>query len=820
MAASSVLEKEHVHVDKHQHIGCTHCGEPCYEEVFTDQGTFCCNGCAAVYDLINSHDLCDYYALSEVKNRPSLQQSKQKGDFSYLDLPAVQQQLKVINQGEWSNIVLHCPAMSCASCVYLLDNLHKFNPAIKKSQASFSTRSVSIWFAANAIKISELANLTTSLGYEPAFSIDNDASRNQINRTASNKLLARLGLAGFVAGNTMMLSFPEYVGLEKEVYTQFAYIFTGLNVALATLTILYAARPWFTKSGVDLRHGQLSVDVPIAMAIGVLYMRSMIDIATGNGPGFFDSMSGLIFLLLIGQWLQTRYYEGLEFERQFSSFFPLVAQVLTNSGQLKSTLINQLEPGMTMSLGPNELIPADGVVKTSNQALTDWSFITGESAEKPTESGQHLYAGVRLTTGQLTMVVTQAADQSYLNRLWNEAAGNDKFQYMPTRFENLFVKYFTAITLVIAFSTLAFWLMADSSMAFNAFTSVLMVACPCALTLAMPFAFNKAVTRLAKNGAYARNAQVIERLAHIDHIAFDKTGTLTQPVAPDPNQGFWHPAPGQGVLVNEIAPIAYAASKLSGHPLLHEIGRKLSKYDPAILKYYVEQTGHGVKFGYDDAIYRIGAAKYCYAPNDFVANSTAVHVSKDGQWLGYFRMGHELSPAVAGMLKQLPLNKTVITGDNINGAAVIQGLVDVPLNLLTNQKPEDKMAFIQQATDANEQVLMVGDGMNDGPAMKAATVSMALVDNRNSFSPNADILAQRELLPRLPQWLAFSQATLSMVKVGLALSVVYNIIGLTWAITGQLSPLLAAIFMPLSSMSVVALSVLLTDWQANKILKD
>lgn len=810
---------------------CKHCLQPCTQDsVSDDNGTFCCSGCQAVYNLINSHGLCDYYSMEEVASRPSLKLQSGGKDYQWLNHEEVVQELGIITQGGVSNIEFHCPSIHCASCLYLLDNLHKFNSAIIKSQAVFNNRKVSVWFSPELINVSELAQILAGLGYPPVFESAEDAAgnKNKVNREASNRLLIRLGIAGFAAGNTMMLSFPAYFGIDSEVFYRYQWVFPVLNILLAGFSVGYSAGDWFVRSVRDLRNRKLSVDVPIAMAIGVLFLRSIADVALQAGPGFFDSLCGLIFLLLIGQWLQTRYYEGLEFEHSFSSFFPLMATIIEGSDE-RQILIKNLKAGHRIRLKAHELVPADAMVVFAEHALADQSFITGESRPGVLKPGDKVFSGTRLLTGKLELEVLKAANQSWLNRLWNQASEAGTAKTEPTLFEKLFVKYFTAITFVVAFSALGYWLFnGEKTTAFNAFTAVLMVACPCAVTLAMPFSFNRALNHLAKSGFYARNATVVEKLAHINHWVFDKTGTLTQPFSDHKAENIWQPAPqAQPIPAAELYAVVNKAAELGAHPLLWELVRvfpKLANPTQNLLQVveFEEIAGKGIKLKIQGrGTFHIGSAAFAFANRYVETSGSRVAISLNGEYLGSFILGHTLRSGAKNVLQTLEGDKTILTGDNEAGTKLFQkpDMQDLNLNIRFNQSPEAKRDFIGRLNEQGQSVMMIGDGLNDSPAMKSAGVSLALIDRENGFSPAADCITKATNLRHLPEWVKFSKETLSMVKIALGLSVVYNFIGVGLAAYGELSPLFAAIFMPLSSLSVVALGVVLTDIKASKLPK-
>ena len=818
---------------------CHHCHDRCTDEVITVGGYhFCCNGCLAVYNLISAHDLCDYYDIDQTRSRASLRIGQvETAHYAVLDESEVAKGLGLISRGEEASIRLVCPAITCASCLFLLNNLSKFNPAILSSRADFADKAVTIWFRPDGIQLSEVAGVLAKLGYPPLLQPPTAQGQGQTERTASRALLKRLGLAGFCASNIMMLSFPAYLGLDQQLIQQLQPVFTLLSVLLALLVVGYSAWPYYSKTWLNMRHGQLSVDFPIALAITTLLFRSLAEVGFQTGTGYFDSLSGLIFLLLIGQWMQTRYYEGLSFGHQLDQFLPFTCQVVSgqdDDSTPTTRLVSTLKGGELVLVRTGETLPADLKVVSAKGAMIDNAYITGESEAVLVQEGEEVWAGAKLISGSLVGLVEKLPQQSYLAQLWKRANQSADGKSVSTPLANAFVRWFVITTLGIALLAASYWLSSDTGLAINAFTAVLMVACPCALTLAMPFASGQAVSLLAAKGLYLKSGQVFERLAQLNQIVFDKTGTLTDVGQTDGIS--WYNQAGQKSDVPALVrSLISLASTANSHPALLAACKYLrccsQGQDPAALKQlrllHIQQLlGQGIVVSTDHGLFRIGGMEFCggawHGQLETPADGSVVVVAQEETILGYFLVRQPLRSGMLRMMKQLASTfaLSVSTGDSAAGASVlgpIQRMIP-SLSVRFNQKPEDKWIYIKGLIEAGNAVLMVGDGLNDGPAMRTATIALAVTQGGHQFNPAADALVSDKALVNLPSYLTFAKSTLRMVTVSFWLSLVYNAIGLSLAVSGHLSPMVAAFFMPLSSLSVVALAVILTRWQAKRLL--
>ncbi|MBY0426407.1 MAG: heavy metal translocating P-type ATPase metal-binding domain-containing protein, partial [Cytophagales bacterium] len=390
-------------LDTKTKIQCYHCGEACLGEHPTvDNHEFCCHGCATVYEILRENNLCNYYSIepSSGVNQKSTPFLPTK--FQFLEEEDVKRQLIDFTDGEITKVSFFIPSIHCSSCIWLLEHLYKLDKGITHSRTDFLKKTVVVTFQESQTSLRKVVELLTSVGYEPQLSL-NDIVKNQ-KKNLGRGLATKLAVAGFCAGNIMMFSFPEYLGLDASSEHGFAALFTYINLILSLPVVFYSGWGYFESSYKSLRKGVINLDFPILLGILVTFGRSVFEVLSGTGSGYFDSLSGLIFFLLIGKWYQSKTFDYLSFERDFKSFFPLVS--LVKREEKETTIpVMSLKPGDTLIVRNQELIPADAILLRGD-AFIDYSFITGESKPVTKLTGETIYAGGRQDGGRIELLVT------------------------------------------------------------------------------------------------------------------------------------------------------------------------------------------------------------------------------------------------------------------------------------------------------------------------------------------------------------------------------------------------------------------------------
>ncbi len=786
-----------------QHPTCYHCGEPCQDEILEfDNNLFCCNGCQTVYELLNQNDLCDYYRLEQM---PGISPKVAKQNkFAYLENETIQEQLLDFQDDSVSKVQLYLPQIHCSSCLWLLENLYKLEPSITQSRVNFLKKEASFTFLNQDLSLRSLVELLASLGYEPEINLDQTEKKQ---RSISRRLVYQVGLAGFAFGNIMLLSLPEYFGLDLESYEAFAIWFGYLNLIIATPVAFYSGADYFKSAWISLKKKRLNIDVPIALGILVLYARSGYEVISQTGAGYFDSLCGLLFFLLLGRIFQEKTYHRLSFERDFKSYFPISVTKISE-GNETSIPVNTIVKGDRLLIHHGELIPVDAILLKGDGRI-DNSFATGESKPIKKESGDRIYAGGKQQGGAIEIEAIKPLSQSKLTGLWNDQFTQEEDATHFSKITDRISQWFTPIILFIAIAAGAYQWANGVTAVVQVVSAVLIVACPCALALAAPFTFGHASRWLGRKNCYLRNAAVVENMADINHIVFDKTGTLTY----SKNQSIEYAG-------NQLSADHQAAIKSifrqSNHPLSRVLYEYLTGGTPSEMSNFEELPGKGLQGHIGDHSYQLGSAKWLNA-NVSNQEDTTVVIAIDQEVVGYYTIKNDyragLKPLLNNLSQQMKLS--LLSGDNDNQRSALSSYFPAGSQMEFNQQPQDKMHAVEQLQQQGAQVMMVGDGLNDAGALKKSDVGVSLAEDVNAFSPACDMILAAEQFNQLDRFIAFAQSCKQIVKMSFVISFLYNSVGLFLAVQGLLSPVAAAILMPVSSISVVGFSTLAT-WIASK----
>ena len=768
---------------------------------------FCCLGCQTVFGLLHENGLGQFYTLDSNPGRRV--SAVGNGKWAFLDDPAVSEKLYDFADKTQVRVTLHLPAIHCIACVWLLENLFKLHPGVGCTLVNFSRREANITFHPDRIKFSELAALLTSLGYEPQFmfgEMEGESAR-AVPARWRKKAWLQIGLAAFGFGNIMLMSLPFYMGLDSFNSAWFKAIAGWLSLILALPVVTYSAGDFWRSAWAGIRQRTLTVEVPIVLGLAAIYGTSIREVFTHHGPGFCDSLCGLIFFLLCGRMFQKKTYDRLTFDRDYKGFFPLSVVRKTAVGE-ETVAISRLKTGDRLILRNGELLPADARL-VSGEACIDYSFVTGESEPVKRAAGDHLYAGGRQAGGAIEIETIKPVAQSYLASLWNNEAfrksADDDLDSLTNRYSRRFTKVVIGVALVAA----VYWFFADASIMLKAFTSVLIVACPCALALAAPLTHGTAQRLLNRRNIFLKNALVIERMAEVTTIVLDKTGTLTTAEATGVE------FQGDTLLSMEEANWIAALTRHSTHPNSVRITKWLRLADLTV-ESFKETPGSGIEGRIAGHRLFVGSTAWL-GKNGINCSPRAkggVQVAIDGRWRGVFALENSLRPEVTQLIARLGdrFELALLSGDNEREAVRFQKLFGHRATLRFNQTPADKLNFIRELQQRGRKVMMVGDGLNDAGALKQANVGVAVVEQIGTFSPASDVIMDAAELPRLAQVLDFSRSAARIVRTGFVISALYNLAGVSIAAAGLLAPIVCAILMPLSSATVVLFSCGATAW--------
>lgn len=789
-------------------IVCYHCGDICKDKsIVINEKYFCCSGCKTVYEILNQNELCTYYNF---ENNPGISPKNiESKKFEYLDDQLTINKLLDFSDDKISKITFFIPQMHCSSCIWLLENLFKLNPAIINSTVNFVRKELTIKFLHEKVSLKEVVILISSIGYEPQINLD--TAEKKISVKSNKNLYYKIGVAGFCFGNIMLFSFPEYFSItvsDNLLKTFFGY----LNLLLSLPVFFYSASDYFVSAYKGLRKKIINIDVPLSLGILVLFIRSVFELLILNQAGYFDSLAGLVFFLLIGKILQEKTYDALNFERDYKAYFPLSVTIKQNEVE-KSIPVNTLMIGNRIIIRQNEIIPADSILINGN-GLIDYSFVTGESHPVHKVSGEMIYAGGRQKSGLIELEVIKEVSQSYLTQLWNNDTFNKKSASQFTNFSNTVSKYFTIVVLLVATIAAAFWYQASTSIAINVFTSVLIVACPCALALSTPFTLGNAMRIFGRNRFYLKNSSVVEKLAKINSIVFDKTGTITESGKSDIIYS--------GKVLNQTEQKCIKSLvRSSTHPLSKKIFDSIGETEFFPVTKFNEPTGKGIEgviYGYHIKIGSAEFVEYTITEQEMDNIKTKVYVSFNSEVVGNFTIANSYRSGIKKVVKDLSskYNLALLSGDNAGEKENLLNIFDNESQFHFKQSPEDKLNFIKRLQSQNQKVLMIGDGLNDAGALSQSDVGISVTDDISNFTPACDAILDSSQLKNIPTYLKFAKSSLKIIHLNFLISFFYNFVGLSFAVQGMLSPLIAAVLMPLSSISVVLIATLATNLIARK----
>ena len=777
---------------------CIHCGTDCGKSpIIWNNNLFCCNGCKQVYQILNESKLEQYYRMADLPGIKS-DINNYSGKYAFLDKEEIQHKLFEFYENNIAKVSFYIPVIHCISCIWLLEHLNKLNKGIKHSTVDFIKKTCTITFNTEEITLRQTVELLASIHYTPEISLKSLEKKNE--KKSDKSLTYKIGISGFIAGNVMLFSLPIYFNgkpLEESLGNFFIYISYILTLPI----VFYCGNDYILSAWKSIRKKVINIDFPIALGILSLFAVTTYDVISLKGPGYSDSLSGFLFFLLLGKWYQSKTYEALSFDRDYKSYFP-IAVTKINEEIEENILLKDIRVGDILLIRNKELIPADSEL-VEGIGLIDYSFVSGESTPIRKEISEPLYAGGIQVQGAIKIKVNKEVNQSHLTQLWNQT---DHKKQSPKYLMPIIDKisgYFTIAIITIALAGFAYWwLQGQFHTAVLVFTSVLIVTCPCALALSLPFSLGNSMRLLGLKGVYLKNTNIIENLTKIDSIVFDKTGTIT---IPDQNNIEFI----GNTLTNEEIIAINSLTKQSTHPLSQAISKYYKETDSIQLSGFVEIPGKGSFAIANNNKVRIGSADFIGVKKNNITQSFAkVHVEINDIYKGYFNIENKYRDGflkvASGLRKNFKLY--LLSGDNDSEKDFLKNYFDAD-KIKFEQTPQDKMNFIKAIQEQGNNVLMAGDGLNDAGAFMQSNVALSVADDIYHFSPAGDIIIEAQKFNLIEKVIKFAKDSLKIVKISFAISFLYNVFGLFFALSGNMTPVVAAILMPISSVSVVAFAI-------------
>jgi P-type Cu2+ transporter len=811
---------------------CFHCGLPVAESaretawVAGRERAFCCTGCKSVCEAIFAAGLEGYYRRTpegEIFGPPP----EPPKDLALFDLDAVQEEF-TDTATETRDINLLVEGIHCAACVWLIENGLRAMPGVEEARVNLTGRRLRVRWDNGRLKLSRILRRLGDLGYAAA-PFDPESAEGAIGRE-NRAMLYRMAWAGFAMMNLMWISIALYAGADQG---EFRSLFQWLGFAIATPTLLYSGAPFFRGALSGLRSGYLSMDLPIAIGVTTTYVYSLyVTLGISSiGDVYWDTVVNFLFVILVG-----RYLEAISRRRAVAStqrlldLQPKVATRLEGeSDGIESVVpIRALKLGERVLVRPGERIPVDGEVIRGGSGV-DESMLTGESRPVAKSIGDQVVAGTINGAGVLTVRIVALLRETALGRIIRLVEDAQASKAPIQRLADRIVPWFVAATLGLATLTFVIWVHVDVEIAVMAATAVLIITCPCAFGMATPMAVAVATGLGASRGILIKNGAVLERLSAIDHFVFDKTGTLTvgrpRVTGLMSEQGRWRSMDAAADLTpieRDILKRLHALERLSEHPVATAIlelceGAGLERVATEVDSVEVA-PGLGIKGRVDGVEILAGSREWLIRnrirPWDAVPEHPGVtgglvHCAVAGEEVLRLGIADPLRPGaveVIARMRERGIRVTLLTGDRRETAEAIaaqlggrQGAVEVIAEVL----PEDKDQVIADLQRDGHRVAMVGDGVNDAPALVRADVGIAMGSGTDVSIASADIVLMSSDLERVEEAARLSRRTLRTIRQNIGISVVYNLIMVPLAMAAVITPLIAAVSMPLSSLAVI-----------------
>jgi P-type Cu2+ transporter len=786
---------------------CAHCGLPVpslrFEPLRAEQ--FCCDGCRSVFAILHEAGLAEYYVQrASTDTRTGAPQRSQR-KFEELDDPAFLEQHCQAGAGGVLRSEFFVEGVHCSACVWLLERLPRVAPAVLEARYDL-TRSVLqlTWDPASA-SLSAVARTLDSLGYTPHPTHAANLAAEQ--RKGDRALLLRMGIAGAAAGNVMLMALALYSGRYAGMATEYAALFRWASLAITTPALFWAGNVFFRGGVAALRTRTPHMDLPVSLGLLAGYLSSAVNTLRGQGEIYFDSLCTLTFLLLVGRYLQrTHQRRSAKASDLLNALAPTTA-CLVDGAELREIPVKAVAAGSIVLVRVGERIAVDGVVSDGSSAL-DTSLLTGESFPVAVAVGDRVHAGTTNLSAPLRVRVESVGVETRLGRLMQSVEATQRERAPIVRLADRVAGYFVLTIVAIAALTLLIWSQLDASHAIDHTVALLVVTCPCALGMATPLAVSAALRAAAHRGILFKGGEFIEELARPGIIIFDKTGTLTE---------------GRLALVSwegddAIKAFARAAEATSGHPIARAFQRSIDESGapcedrreyPGGVRARI--AGKDVLVGSQSFVRATVGSLPLWAMTRAKAHAalgrTPVLVAVDGEVCAIAAFADTIrADAAASLAKlaELGFQLEISSGDDQRVVDAVVGELGVPfLNATGGASPEAKLATIAGLRAAGQRVFMVGDGVNDAAAMAAANVGIAVHGGAEACLSAADVFTTRPGLEAVALAAAGAKRTMQVIRVGIGLSLAYNVLGIALSVAGRLDPLWAAVLMPVSSITVV-----------------
>jgi Cu2+-exporting ATPase len=788
---------------------CYHCGLPVQDkkefvtEIAQLKQSFCCAGCQAVAALIHQGGLDQFYKYRSALNKKS---DERVNDYAIFDNKEVQESFVVASENNTTTADLLLDGITCAACVWLIEKYLLSFDGVKKVSVNVVTHQCSLIWNTNSQALSFLMRALEQIGYRPQPFTQKQQQQQQQNQ--QRRLLLRLGLAGFGMMQVGMVAVALYAGEFQGIESNLEQLLRWLSLLVATPIVLFSAQPFWMSAWRSLQRRHLTMDVPVSLAIILAYFASFWATVAASGEVYFDSIAMFTFFLLLGRYLEIRLrYRNQQLTGMAAQLLPISVTYVQDETNESQIPLGELQIGHQVRISNGDTIPCDGRVISGKSSVVE-SLLTGEVKPVSKVAGDRVIAGTVNTDGTLIVEATAVGSRTRLSMISQLVQQAEHAKPAMQMLADRVASYFVATVLLSSALVFAYWWNVEPSSALWVTLSVLVVTCPCALSLATPTALTASVAMMRKMGLLVLKSHVIETLTHIDKVIFDKTGTLThgEPVIMAVKLVLAN-KPDTVIDEDTVLSIAASLEKGSSHPIARAFDHIASRFIVANQETF---TGEGVCGDINGDHYRLGKPVFSTLTNKNPSNSQPDE--KAGQWLlltkngcelAWISLSDQLRDSAINCVAQLKLKgiqSEVLSGDNY---ALVKSVADkLAVDFHAAQMPEDKLNYVK-SQQKKYRLMMVGDGINDVPVMAGADLSIAMDSATDFARTHADSVLLHNDLTLLPKIITLAEKTKKIIRQNITWAIAYNLSALPLAAMGYLPPYLAAIGMSASSLIVL-----------------
>jgi P-type Cu2+ transporter len=773
---------------------CAHCAQPVPPGLIDDSADlqFCCGGCRAAYETIHSCGLENYYRLRDAVGASGRSVEPVPTKYEVFDSTSFQALYVKPRAGGLLDTDLLLGGVTCAACVWLVEKLPRLLDGVIDARLSLRDGVVNVVWDPTRVPLSRIAQTLTRLGYEPHPA--RGIGKREMHRREERKRLIELAAAGAIAGNQMLLGFALYAGWFGHLESEYWQLFRWVSLLLGVISLAWPGATFFRGAWTAIRTRSANLDLPIVFALGAGGAAGLVNVILGRGEVYFDSLAALIFLLLVGRFLQFRQQRRADdaVELLFS-MTPSTARRKTAAG-VESVPIESLVAGDVVEIRSGDIVPADGVVEAGSSSI-DQSLLSGESVPVTMGRGDPIAAGAKSLGGAIDLRVERVGSETRIGRLMKLVETGVREKPPIVAFTDRVAAYFVVIVIVAAAGVFGYWAPRDFSAALDHTVAFLIVTCPCVVGLITPLTMAMTIGRLARRNVLVKSGAALEKLARSGHMVLDKTGTITR----------GNPAVIDWIGDASVAPIVSAVERRSNHPIAKALVAHAPPAENVTITDLTESAG-GISATVNGQRVWIGATRQTDVGAE---DCTAVDVTVDGEHRATILLRDTVradSASTIVRLRDRGWTIEMLSGDRAEVAQRVAG--DVGISQVEAQAtPERKLQRVRELRSDGRTLVMVGDGVNDAAALAAADVGIAVQGGAEASLAAADVYIATPGLAPVASVIDDSRRMMRLIRRNLVITVAYNVLAGSLAAAGLMHPMWAAIIMPASSATVLSLTM-------------